>query len=106
MKQKKSKYIYDNIAIDRIRYLYKLSIENIDNIDLSRRYIFILWKIKNKARIRLPDDIRNKFCKRCYTPWIIGKTLRIRIRKGRIIYSCLYCGKVKRFIIRKNLKNI
>ena len=93
--------MYKRIAIKRIKFLYKKAIENIDNIELSRRYIFILWKIKNKARIRLPKDLRNKFCKKCYTPWIVGKTLQIRIRKGRIIYKCLYCGNVKRFNIRK-----
>ncbi|BFI73227.1 ribonuclease P protein component 4 [Nanoarchaeota archaeon] len=93
--------MYKRIARKRIKELYRKSLENIDNLELARRYIYILWRIKNKARIRLPKYLRNKFCKRCYTPWIIGKTLQIRIRKGRIIYKCLYCGNVKRFNIRK-----
>ncbi|MFP3132107.1 MAG: hypothetical protein RXQ77_02100 [Candidatus Nanopusillus sp.] len=101
MKKRKYNITYKNIAKRRIFELYKLAIENIDDIDLARRYIFILWKIKNKTRIKLPKELRNKFCKKCYTPWIVGKTLQIRIRKGRIIYRCLYCNKVKRFMIRK-----
>jgi len=86
------------LALKRINILYKKALEEYNqNPELSRRYIFLLWKIKQKAQIRLPQNLRNKFCKRCFTPWIIGKTLSVRIRRGRIILRCKYCNYVKRF---------
>ncbi|RDD52214.1 ribonuclease P, partial [Nanoarchaeota archaeon NZ13-N] len=89
------------IAIKRIKYLYKKSLEVFDkDPDLSRRYIKILLEIKRKANIKLIRELRNKFCKKCYTVWIPGKTLSIRVRRGKVIYKCLNCGYVKRFKIR------
>lgn len=81
--------------------LYKLALDVYDNNpELSRRYIFLLLRIKRKFRYPLPKELRNKFCKRCYTVWIPGKTLSIRIRRGKIIYRCLNCGYVKRLQMR------
>lgn len=89
------------IAIRRINTLYKKALEVIDeNKELAKRYIQILEKIKVKYRIH-DKNLRNKYCKKCKIPWIYGKTLSIRVRKGRIIYRCLECGFVKRFIIKK-----
>ncbi|MEM1684244.1 MAG: hypothetical protein QW483_00265 [Nanopusillaceae archaeon] len=89
------------IAINRIFYLYKKALEIFDkDPDLARRYIKIILEIKKKSRIKIIKNLRNKFCKKCYTVWIPGKTLSIRIRKGRIIYRCLTCGNIKRFLIK------
>ncbi len=98
MKEKK-------IALNRIKILYNKAVSLYDkNPELSRKYIYIILKIKNKFRIRFGSDLKNKFCKKCYTVWIPGKTLSIRIRKGRIIYQCKYCKYVKRFKIKKPYK--
>jgi len=89
------------IAINRIRYLYKRALEVFEkDQELSKRYIKILLEIKKKYKIKNIKWLRNKFCKRCYTVWIPGKTLSIRIRKGRVIYVCKNCGYVKRFKIK------
>ncbi|MEM4460690.1 MAG: hypothetical protein QW038_01015 [Nanopusillaceae archaeon] len=89
------------IAINRIFYLYKKALEIFDkDPDLARRYIKIMLEIKKKSRIKIIKNLRNKFCKKCCTVWIPGKTLSIRIRKGRIIYRCLTCGNIKRFLIK------
>jgi len=43
MKKRKYNITYKNIAKRRIFELYKLAIENIDNIDLARKiYIYIM----------------------------------------------------------------
>jgi len=90
----KEKYI----AIKRMFILYDKALEVLDkDKELARRYIYLMWRIKLKFRIKTPKKLRNKFCKKCFIPWVVGKTLSIRIRKGRIIYRCLNCGYVKRF---------
>lgn len=92
--------MYKKIAKKRILELYNKALEIYDkDPELSRKYIEILEKIKEKARVNV-KEIRNKYCKRCKTIWIPGKTLSIRVRKGRIIYKCLKCGYVKRFKIK------
>jgi len=85
------------IAARRMLLLYKKALEIYPkDPNLARRYIYILWKIKLKSRLKLPKNLRNKFCKKCFTLWILGKTVSIRIRKGRRIYRCLNCGYIKR----------
>ena len=50
-----------------------------------------------KYRLRLPVQIRRKFCKKCNSLWRIGKTLRIRTSRGKVVYTCLVCKKFRRF---------
>jgi ribonuclease P protein subunit RPR2 len=102
-KGKRSRSFYNRIILKRINILFKRAIDVLDKDPaLARRYIYILWKLKQKAKVQLPRNLRNKFCKKCFAPWVVGKTLRVRIRNGKIIYTCLSCGKVKRFKIRKS----
>jgi len=79
------------IALERIKYLFELAKKN---PEMSKRYLYILWKIKLKARVKLPKYIKRSFCKKCFTLWIPGKTCKIRIRKKWIILTCLGCGRV------------
>ncbi len=102
MGSKDSRKNLRKIAYKRMNILFKKAFEVYkDNPELARRYIYLLWRIKLKAAIPLPKKMRNKFCKKCFTPWIPGETLRIRVRNKKIIYTCLYCGTVKRFPIKK-----
>ena len=51
------------------------------------------WNIKQRYRITLPVPLKRKFCRKCLTPWIAGKTVRVRTREGKIVYYCLNCKK-------------
>ena len=101
-KEKPLTYIYRQVALRRILYLYKKAKEVAKyDLNLANRYIYLLWKLKLKYRITLPKNLRNKFCRKCLTIWIPGKTLRIRVRKGKIVYTCLRCGRIKRFPVKR-----
>ena len=90
---------------ERMRELINLAIKEwkMGNIDLARRYIYIIKKYSEKNKIRIPNDVKSKFCKKCFTPWIPGETVRIRLsRRGKyLIYACLNCGYKKRIPYKK-----
>ncbi len=90
------------IALERIKILFEKAVEEArkGNLELANRYIYILWKIKLKYHIKLPKEIKRRFCRKCLTFWIPEKTLRVRIRNGRAIYTCLNCGRIYRFPIK------
>ncbi len=91
------------IAKERIQILFQKALEEAKkgNLELANRYIYILWKIKLKFHIKLPKYIKRMFCRKCLTFWIPEKTLRVRVRNGRVIYTCLKCGRIYRFPIVK-----
>ena len=45
------------------------------NLNLTKRYVKMAFELKKKNRIRLPDELRNSFCKKCYALWIPARTI-------------------------------
>ena len=89
----------------RMRELIELAIKSWKNgdKDLARRYVYIIKKYSEKNKVKIPKDVKLKFCKKCLTPWIPGETVRIRLsRRGKyLIYECLNCGYKKRIPYKK-----
>nr|CCC55689.1 Rnase P, protein component 4 [uncultured archaeon] len=67
---------------------------------LSELQAHLARRMAQKFRLKMPYELRILFCKKCkaYSPPIFGKT--IRIRKGRIIFTCLRCGKKYRLFYK------
>jgi len=101
----REKYIRE-IARERVILLYKYSVERAreGDFELARRYIEIMLKIAGKARIKPPRYIRRGYCRRCHIPLIPGLTLSVRVRgsgkSSRLVYRCLQCGWVRRYMIK------
>jgi len=68
--------------------------------NLANKYVKIARKICMKHKIKLPKDLKRRFCKHCYSYLVPGKNLRIRNQKGKIVYYCLECKKYTRFPIK------
>jgi len=49
--------------------------------------------MKHKVPLR---QYKTLFCTHCYARLVPGENCRVRIHKGRIIYSCLTCKKFRR----------
>ena len=100
MKQKHQKKPIEQrkIALERIRTLFKEA-KTAFNQDpkLSNRYVELARKIAMKYKVRIPKQLKRQFCKHCYSYLVPGKNLRVRARKGKIVYSCLECKKFMRF---------
>ena len=93
------------IIQERMRELIDLAIEKWKEGDevLARRYVYIFKKYAEKNKVRIPKDVRWKFCRKCLTPWIPGETVNVRLsRRGNyVIYTCKVCGYKRRIPYKK-----
>lgn len=88
-----------DIAEERINILFNLAKKEFKrrNKKLANRYIHIARKIAMKVNYRIPKKYKRQFCKHCYSFLVPGKNLKVRMHKGRVIYTCKECNKVMRF---------
>ena len=105
-KSKKNK-IQNKDAIERMNYLYQIAHQalSVNNQPLARFYIYTLVNISKRLVIRLDPSIKRTICKHCYSLLIPGITMKVRIspnREPHVVNTCLYCGKVKRYLARSD----
>jgi len=103
---KREKKLERRIARERIRILFSMMEKMKDeDYDLARRYVELAKKIAMKYRVKIPKRFKMLFCKKCLYPYKAG-LFRVRIRKSRVIITCLNCGYERRIPIRpKRIKN-
>lgn len=65
--------------------------------DLADRYIEIARKIAMKVNLKIEKRYKRQFCKKCYSFLVPGKNLKVRMNKGRVIYTCGVCKNIMRF---------
>ncbi len=89
------------IAAERVRTLFGQA-ELIFSTDkaLADRYVHLARKIAMKVKLRLPKELKRKYCKFCYAYLRPGVNSRSRIRKGKVIIACLECKKFTRVPLR------
>lgn len=94
-----------HIARQRIRQLIEFA-EKVfpKNFERADYYISIARKIAMKARIRIPSDLKKKFCKHCYKFLQPGVNCRVRTKNNKVIYYCLNCKNYMRFPFLKEKK--
>jgi len=98
---KKSKSQLKDLALKRVKDLFsEAEIIFPKNKELANRYIQIARKTAMKVNLKLPKNLKRKFCKHCYSYLVPGKTSRIRIHKSRVTIYCLTCKKYMRFMIK------
>ena len=108
----KKRRIIRDIAIQRIKLLYKYAVREVrkGNVRLAQRYMYIAKRIAGKAGIKVPRSIKRAVCKNCLTPLIPGITSRVRLKsegKGsRIVVTCLICGWIHRYPYKLGKKRV
>ncbi|KUO40551.1 MAG: hypothetical protein APZ16_05040 [Candidatus Hadarchaeum yellowstonense] len=86
-----------SLALERVIRLFELAEETFGkNPELADRYVRAAWKLKTRYNLRLPRSLRMRFCRKCLSYWRPGVSSRVRVKSGRIIITCLRCGRVKR----------
>ncbi len=92
------------VAKQRIQELIKLAEKSIqEHPKRSNRYVEIANKIRLKYKIRVPGFKRTR-CKKCGAYLYPDKTLRIRLHRKRLIYTCKNCGNIIRLPIDSKQK--
>ena len=83
------------IAYERIEILLNLADKIYKNEPkLAQRYGELARKIAMKARIRMPEQWRIRFCNKCKKFLYPGLTSHVRIKAGKpskVIYYCDMC---------------
>lgn len=67
----------------------------------SKRYVSLARRMSSRHKVSIPIKWRRRFCKECSAFWIPGRTCSVRKRVGRLVYTCLECGSVRRFEVKK-----
>ncbi|MBT3814636.1 ribonuclease P [Candidatus Woesearchaeota archaeon] len=90
------------IAKERVKILFQQAEEVFSkNKSLANRYVTLARKISMKVKIRIPLELKRKFCKHCYKFMMPGVNSRVRTRDGKVIISCLECKKFTRILTKK-----
>lgn len=94
------------IARERVQILFRLAKERQDNPVLSARYVSLAREISMRQRLRLSKQQKRSFCRSCGAFFVPGKNLRVRISRGKVVYTCQECGNVVRVPIQKNTQQV
>ncbi|MEM4246767.1 MAG: ribonuclease P [Candidatus Woesearchaeota archaeon] len=66
----------------------------------ANRLIAKAHRLVLRSKLKLPSVLKRRYCKHCKAFWVPGKSVRVRLAKGRIVYSCLSCRKIQRMPIK------
>lgn len=88
---------FKELAAERIERLFGIA-EGIFKArpELADRYVRAAWRLKTKYNLRLPKNFKLKFCRKCLSFWSPGASCRVRVQSGRVIVTCLRCGRITR----------
>lgn len=107
MKRKYSKKPLEQrkIALERISKLFneaKLTFN--ENSSLSNKYVELARKIAMKMKVRIPRELKRRFCKHCLSYLVPSKNCTVRLQKSRVVYYCHNCKQYMRFPYIKEKK--
>ncbi len=90
-----------DMAYQRILRLFELA-ESHHHIhpERSREYMRLAQRIAMRYRVKMPRELKMRVCKGCSTYLVPSVTMRVRIRDGYVLYTCLLCGREKRYPYR------
>jgi ribonuclease P protein subunit RPR2 len=96
-----SKEKQKDIARERVMELFKQA-EQVFAGDkaLANRYVKIARDIAMSVKLRLPRELKRRYCKHCYAYLMPGKNCRVRVHLGKVIISCLECKKFMRIPLK------
>jgi ribonuclease P protein subunit RPR2 len=87
------------IALERIQILMQQAENEIaaGNEKQAKRNVTLAVKISTRTKTRIPQNLKDKYCKKCYIYLTPGRTSRTRLntKHQRIEITCLACGTKK-----------
>jgi ribonuclease P protein subunit RPR2 len=63
----------------------------------SDRCVALARRIAMRYRVRIPRHLRRRYCRRCGAFLTPGANLRVRIRRGTVVATCLRCRRQRRY---------
>ena len=85
------------IALERMWRLIELGEMQVDTHPArAKRYMELISQLSTRFRVRIPLEIKDRFCKHCHYYWKEGITVKRRLKKGTWNSVCGVCGKLTR----------
>lgn len=98
---KKNKNIVKDVAMERIQRLFELAdAEHSSNSARSDAYVSLARKVGMRYLVRLPRELKVRYCKKCGSYLVPGNNCRIRLKGRYMAITCLKCGNIKHYIYR------
>mgnify|MGYP000663302646 CR=1 FL=1 len=92
------------MAYQRILRLFELADDHYQtHPERSKEYMKLAGKIAMRYRVKIPRKLKMRVCKKCNTYLVPSVTMRARIRDGYVLYTCLECGREKRYPYKQTL---
>jgi len=86
-------------ALERIRFLFKEAGKVFkDNPALSNRYVALARRYSMKYKVKIPKELKRRFCRHCYHYLVPGSNCRVRTKDNKVVYYCFNCKKYMRFV--------
>lgn len=87
------------IAQERIETLFGMAEKEAmkKNWTRANRYVDLARKIGMRYNVTPGPDLRRNFCRGCGTFLLPSATARIRVGGGKVVSTCLKCGRVTRY---------
>ena len=99
---KKKPIAQTKIAQERIQELFEQAHKKFkEDPSLSNRYVQLARRIAMRYKVRIPPELKRRFCKHCHTYLVPSKNVRVRTHEGKVVYYCLTCKKFMRFPYKK-----
>jgi ribonuclease P protein subunit RPR2 len=100
-REHRAKDDYKTIAVERIERLFELAERVFEKRpELADRYVELAWKIATRYNVRLPVNLKKKFCRKCLSFWKPGASCRVRVQSGCVVVTCLRCGHVAHLLFK------
>lgn len=99
MKHSQKKFIKAIVA-DAVSILLKEAEGNFQAYpERTKRYVKMVWSLIKKNNFRLTREQKLKFCKKCFSFWIVDKSAKIDFDQHNSMFeiTCMDCGYKKRF---------
>ena len=81
------------IALERIYRLFELASKEFSkHPERSRRYVELARAVGKRNNVRMPPELKIKFCKNCNSFLKKGKNAEIKKEGSLIIVKCKECG--------------
>ncbi len=95
---------YQTIALERIKILFQEAARQFkSHPERSHRYITLARKIAMKAKVKIPKNLKRKFCLHCYKFLQPGVNCRVRTKNKKLVYYCFSCKRFMRIpLITRN----
>ncbi|NIO23017.1 MAG: ribonuclease P [Candidatus Aenigmarchaeota archaeon] len=100
---------WKRIAKERVSILFKQAGKEFrKHPERSKRYVELSRKIGMRYNVRIPKDLRRRFCSKCSSYLRPGVNCRVRTSESKqaVTVTCLVCGFVSRHPYIREKQNI